>query len=177
VNETYVRQQVFRLARSLGYWPITQTDAAKCPKCGALLRPPVGRPDMLWLHPSAPARVCEVKVLRQKETSLPLSRITEEQRKWLDRWTGDGGVGYIALGVIRQAGSRHRLARLYLVNWPAWLEAERLVRPIQGSIPLEAGPGFARALQEGQLDIVHLLQPFELTRSDGCWRLPEGHSA
>ena len=177
VNETDVRQKVFRMARKLGYWPIPQTNAAICPNCKRPVLPPIGRPDILWHHPTMRGRVSECKVLRRDATSFPFSEITQDQRDWLDLWQADGGLGYIALGIIRPLGSRSTLVRLYLVDWADWRQVERLVQPIQNSIPYTARKGMCRELQEGNLDIVTLLKPWELVRNQGQWTLPSGHSA
>lgn len=178
MNETYIRRKVFRMFRNMGYWPITQTDASKCPRCHTLLRPPIGRPDILVLHPRAQTLVVEVKALRANETSFAFNNVTPEQHAWLDAWLAEGGCGYLALGVIRQAKSRHRLTNLYLVDWAAWRRVEQLVGTFQASIPLVAGKGTRKELQARHLDIVTLLPSWELVaQTGGAWRLPERHSA
>jgi hypothetical protein len=178
MNEADVRRKVYRLLRDLGYWPITQTDASVCPKCHTVIRPPIGRPDILALHPTARSVVVEVKSLRRTETSFPLDRVTPEQHKWLDRWEEAGGLGYLAPGVLRQHGSKDYLDGLWLVDWAAWKVAEGLVSPIQNSIPLMAKKGMRRELQEQQLDMLTLLQHWDLHgRMTGRWQLPDGHSA
>lgn len=175
MKEKHVRQKLFKVARKMGYVPITQTDTQQCPKCHTLVKPPIGRPDMLWLHPNQASRVCEVKVLRAGDTSFRFEEIDERQRKWLDWWTQEQrGLGYIGFGVIRQHGQRQHLDHLYLVDWPAWKEMENQVSPIQESVPLEAGKGYRKELQEGQLDIKHLLAAYELTRENGHWKPPKG---
>lgn len=178
MKEADVRRKVYRLFRELGYWPITQTDATVCPKCGTRSVPPIGRPDILALHPRARPIVVEVKSLRRTETSFPFSRITPEQRQWLDRWQEAGGLGYLALGVLRCRGARTYLDYLYLVDWAGWKEIEGLVSPIQASIPLEASKGTRRELQEWHFDILTLLNHWDLhNRMTGRWQLPVGHSA
>ncbi|NIV32718.1 MAG: hypothetical protein GWN58_25720 [Anaerolineae bacterium] len=177
MNEADVRRKVYRLLRELGYWPITQTDATVCPKCGTRSIPPIGRPDILVLHPTQRSVVVEVKSLRRTETSFPFKRVTPEQRQWLDRWEEAGGLGYLAVGVLRPHKTKTYLDHLYLVDWTAWKEAEGLVSPIQGSIPLEAGKGTRRVLQEKHLDILNLLRHWALHSEDGRWQLPKGHSA
>ena len=172
MNEADVRQMVFRAAREAGFWPVTQTDASRCGKCGNLLRPPVGRPDILLLNPRGPGAVIEVKTLRPSETSFPFSRIEDSQRRWLSLWQNDGGESYIALGIIQQHGQRQMLDHLYLVPWERWLTLEKAIEPIQSSVPLEAGKGMKRELQEGKLDLVHLLSDLEMERENGAyeWR-------
>jgi len=177
LDETDVRQKIFKLARTLGYWPITSSNTTVCPRCKSLVLPTIGRPDILWLNPRGAGRVSECKVLRQKESAFSFSEVTQDQKDWLDRWQEDGGIGYIAFGVIRPAGKLSHLERLYLVDWAAWRGVERLVVPTQNSIPYIAGPGFARALQDNRYDIVTLLRPWELERDQGCWHLPLIHSA
>ena len=170
MKEAQVRQEVYRLARVLGYEPITQTDLAKCPTCGTMHHPPKGRPDILWLSAVGPDRVSEVKVMRQREKSFPFKRIESDQRNWLNWWRGKGGIGYLALGTLIP---RHR--KLWLVEWGAWLEIEKLIRPYQNSIPLTAGKGVKRELQDQKLDMTTLLSPWELRRVTGGWRVPVDH--
>ena len=177
MKEIQVRQKIFRLLVSLGYWAITQTDTAICGRCGAKIKPPIGRPDIISLHPEHRSIVVEVKTLARRATSFSFSRITPEQRKWLDGWYGAGGLGYIALGVIRPAGKRDKLEHLYLIDWLFWHDVETLVRPIQASLPLVAGKGTSTVLQARNLDIVTLLAPWELSRRQGTWHLPPGHTA
>ena len=63
-------------------------------------------------------------------------------------------------------------------DWAAWKEVEGLVAPIQNSIPLEAGRGTRRELQEQQLDMLTLLCRWDLhDRQAGRWQLPQSHSA
>ena len=177
MKEKQVRQKVFRLLKALGYWPITQMDTAICGRCGAKIKPPIGRPDIIVPHPEKRSIVVEVKALRRNETSFSFSNITLEQRKWLKAWGEAGGLGYIALGVIRPAGKRDVLEHLYLVDWLSWWHMEFLVSPIQASVPLFAGKGTRKELQADHLDIVTLLAPWELSRHQGGWDLPPNHTA
>jgi len=167
MNERTVRQDSYRLFRELGLWPITQTDAQVCPRCGTIIKPPKGRPDILVLNPTGPGLVCEVKAVHGK--SFPTNEITPEQRRWLDRWTGAGGLGLLALGTLVP-----RQRRLWLVPWLEWLEVEGQIKPYQKSIPVVAEPGMRRVIQENHLDLEHLLQPWELRQNNG-WHLPENH--
>jgi len=133
---------------------------------------------MLWLHPTSSSRVCEVKTLRANETSFPFNRVTNEQRQWLDRWETNGGLGYLAIGGLRQHKTKTYLDYLWLVDWSRWKEVEGLVKPIQASIPLKATEGMRRALQQAGLDLVSLLAPWSLKDSEtGQWYLPPDHSA
>jgi len=177
MKEADVRRMIFKSLRVLGYWPITQTDATICPRCKTKVKPPIGRPDILVLHPTGRTMVVEVKVLRPGEKSFPMNRITPEQRQWLGRWAEDGGQGYLALGAIRKRGSRDYLEHFWLVDWTAWTETEGLVSPIQSSIPLAAGKGMRRELQENDYSLTTMLGPWALRRDNGVWELPEGHSA
>ena len=178
MNEADVRRKIYRLLREVGYWPITQTDATICPKCNTRSVPPIGRPDILVLHPTEGCAVVEVKSLRRTEKSFPFDRITDQQRKWLDRWEDDGGRGYLALGVLRPHGSKTYLDYLYLVDWAYWKEIEGLVRPIQLSIPLIAGKGTRQELQAKHLDILTLLFTYSLHNAFfGQWCIPDSHSA
>jgi hypothetical protein len=161
VNEAYVRGEIHRLAKQLGYVPATQTNAARCPQCGAKVLPPLGWPDMQWLaHDS---RVVEVKVVPAGRRSFPFADIRPEQREWLDWWVGTGRAGYLAIGTL------DRPRRLWLVEWRAWKQIEDLLRPYQDSIPVLAGKGMRQELQRMHLDMDHLLSDWELTRVPNGW--------
>ena len=177
MNEADVRGKVFKTLRLLGYWPITQTDATICPRCRTKVKPPIGRPDILVLHPTAKDLVVEVKALRPADTAFPFDRISPEQRKWLDRWEEVGGRGYIGLGAIRKHQSRDHLEYLWLVDWTDWKEIEGLVSPIQSSIPFAAGKGMRRAIQEHDYCLPAMLKPWALARQNGAWEIPDAHSA
>lgn len=198
MKETDVRQEVYRLFRSLGYWPITQTDlnapfpvalvnkllgklirltrpyphilkvvlALKKVLDKATPRPPIGRPDILVMNPRGRSCVCEVKVLPQNSKSFAFSRISEKQRKWLTSWQEDGGIGFIALGTLVP-----RKRRLWLVEWTAWRQLESLISPYQQSVPLVAGKGMRRELQDNHLDLDSLLREWELIKVNGGWKL------
>lgn len=166
MNETAVRQQVFHAASLAHEWPITQTNTTVCPRCHTQIRPPIGRPDILIVRSAI-----EVKVVGAKDTSFAFSEINEDQREWQDKFLRDGKLGYIALGVIRQHGKVQKLDHLYMVPWAAWLETEDKIRPYQASIPVEATKGMRKELQEQHLDILTLLAPYEMERSNGVYEI------
>lgn len=140
----------------------------------ATAKPPKGRPDILVMHPTGLSVVIEVKALHAGETSFPLDRIEDKQRKWLTRWADDGGRGYIALGVIRKHGSRDFLEHLYIVDWLRWCEVELETHKVQKSIPYISGPGFAKAFQDINHDILHLFETFEWYKDKGEWHATDG---
>ncbi len=170
MKEIDVRQKIIRLLKALSEVPITQTDATRCPNCGSLVKPKIGRPDIL----GTPGFVIEVKVLSARETSFPFSRISEQQRRWLDFWSIEREFpGFLGLGVIRPHGEREFLEHLYLVPWRDWLEMESVVEQHQSSIPYIAGKGYKTALQEQSLDIVTMLLEYELHRESKKWIVPD----
>ena len=177
MKEVDVRRKIFRMLRLMGYWPITQTDATICPRCKTQVKPPIGRPDILVLNPRGRTAVVEVKILRPTEQSFPFDRITPEQHQWLDRWEADGGLGYLGLGAIRPHKSKDYLEHLWLVDWSRWKEIEGLVSPIQSSIPLVAGKGMRRELQENHYDLTTLLEPWRVQHSSAGWQVPARHTA
>lgn len=168
MDEANVRQKLYHfLWHDIDQAPITQTDANRCPNCGSITYPPPGRPDILV----NPQYVIEVKTLRPDEKSFSFSKIDDKQRKWLNRWVYERNEpGYIFLGVIRKHGKLDYLEHMYLVPWEAWLSMETAVGAYQQSIPLRAGKGYKRELQESNLDILHVLKPFEVVREDGEWQ-------
>jgi hypothetical protein len=162
LNETTIRQEIGRVFKSLGDWPITQTDATRCPKCGCLVKPPIGRPDII-----IPKAVCEVKVVPKSNGSFPFENIRAEQRQWLDAWTEAHGEGaYLGIGTLVP-----RQRRLWILPWTAWRQLEDTIAPIQSSVPVIAGKGMRKKLQENHLDLHTLLRDWELTRITGGWEL------
>lgn len=173
MKEADIRREVYHMLHTdLGLWPITQTDAVPCPKCHALSKPPIGRPDILVLNPTGRSAVIEVKALNlEQQKSFAFSNVTPEQRVWLDRWADDDGPGYLAIGTV---GVRPR--RLWIVDWIYWQEVEDSVGEIQNSLPYIAGKGFRKELQEMGQDMDRLLSNHELIRKAGGWVLPPDHS-
>ena len=166
MKEKEVRQEVFRLAKSLGFFPVTQTDTQICPKCFTRIKPPIGRPDILWLNPTKPGVVSEIKAIPENAKTFAFSSISEEQRRWLSWWTEAGGLAYLGLGTLVP---RHR--RLWLVPWHHWLEIEAALTPYQDSIPITVAKHMRIAVQDQKLDLDHLAAPFECTKTVGGWTI------
>ena len=179
MNEGYVRGECFSLLRRLWYTPHRLRDAILCPKCGTKVLPMVsGRSDIIANSAYGPGVYVEVKVLNLKASkSFPFSAITEEQREYFRRRTEEGFRCYLALGTVNVPKKGNAVGRqLWIVDWDEWLFTEGLIEPYQQSIPLIAGSGFKKELQEGELDLIHLLADYECNWEDGKWRLPEYHS-
>ena len=174
MNESNLRAILKECLQPHGYWPVTQRDASICTKCKTRNYPKIGRPDQLVLHPTGRSCVIELKVLHRNETSFKFEQIRPEQRRWLDAYTGACGAAYLGLGVIRPYGTKSTMKRFYIVPWPNWLVAETEIQPHQDSIPLYAGKGYKKALQEQQLDIVTLFANYEIGHNS-CWYLPASH--
>lgn len=168
MDEANVRQKLYHfLWHDIDQAPITQTDANRCSNCGSITYPPPGRPDILV----NPQYVIEVKTLRSDEKSFSFRKIDGKQRKWLNRWVFERNEpGYIFLGIIRKHGKLDYLDYMYLVPWEAWLETEALVGEYQQSIPLRAGKGYKKELQERGLDILHLFYRYQVYIDNGMWR-------
>ena len=177
MNEAYVRTQVNEMFRRMGVNADTQTDGIVCPRCHCVVVPPCGRPDVTMVHPTARSCYVEAKIVKLSQRSFAFKSISAEQRAWLASWADRGGLGFIALGVISRPKKLEKLAHLYLVEWTAWLEVERAVSEHQDSIPVVAGKGFARALQENGLDIKTQFAGWELERIKGGWAIPGTHPA
>ena len=169
MDETYIRQEAFRLAEhGLQTWPITQTDTNICPKCHTKIRPKAGRPDILILNPWGRSYVIEMKAIRGG--AFAFKQVEEQQRKWLTNWLAAGGLGYLGFGTMEKP------RRFWIVDWESWLRIEELVMEVQDSIPVVAGKGYKRLLQDNGWDVHNLCRPWELQRITGGWTLPEGHS-
>ncbi|MBD3309510.1 hypothetical protein GF348_24235 [candidate division KSB3 bacterium] len=169
MKEKDIRQEVYHLLHTeYDLWPITQMDLAICPRCHAKVKPPIGRPDILVLNPLGRTIVIEVKAIRGG--SFSFSDIRDEQRQWLDNWLEAGGFGYIAIGTLK------RPRRLWIVDWAVWRNAEKQIKPIQKSIPVVAGKGYNRELQDKNLDMSTLFVRHELEKIPYSWELPEDHT-
>ena len=129
------------------------------------------------IHPSARPCYVEVKTVRRDETSFSFSEITGKQRATLDDWRSRGGIAYLALGIIRRPKRNDRLSALYLIEWGEWIFIESLVSRYQNSIPVKAGPGFSKALQDQLLDIESQLAHSALEQIKGGWKIPDRHPA
>lgn len=155
-------------------WPHVQrvVFALKAVLDKAVARPPKGRPDILVLNTHGVSAVVEVKALNLKRLrSFAFDNVTPEQHRWLDRWTDDNGLGYLAIGTV---GVRPR--RLWIVDWSFWREIQDAVSEIQSSLPYIAGKGFSKILQLRCWDMDRLLSNYELERKTGGWVLPPNHS-
>jgi len=173
MNEAYIRQTINRDLREYGYWPITNTDASRCSRCGGLVKPEIGRPDTLVLHPTDSCFVVEYKILKTR--ALPFSEIRDDQRKWLNRWLDDGGTGYIGIAVVGKPKKYHRWLDMFLVDWEYWLEVEEeCILAGSKSIPYT---WHNRARVPEQLDMAHKFKAFRMHKADGKWRLPLNHTA
>lgn len=163
MNEATVRGEVYTLLRKLGYWPTRGRDATSCPRCHAQILPPIGRPDLIVLHPAGRNRVVEVKVVNLgRRKSFAFSEVTPEQRRWLDAWAEGGGLGYLAIGTVDE-----KPRRLWIIDWLEWCRIEGEVLSLHKSIPLGG---------KKTINMSTLCSPWELIRITGGWELPEGHS-
>lgn len=177
MNELDVSLKVAHAFQALGYDADKVQDAIVCPRCNNKMVPSRGRPDRAMIHPSARSCYVEAKVVRPDETSFSFSEINAEQRATLDNWRARGGIGYLALGIIRRPKRNDRLSGLYLIEWSRWRALESLVTPHQNSIPVVAGAGFSKAIQDGQLDIQRQLWQWALEPIKGGWAIPDRHPA
>jgi hypothetical protein len=178
MNEADVRLHVRHAMQAAGYEVTRLPDCIVCPKCKNKIIPEGGRAD-LTASPTESTIYAEVKVLRRDDTSFAFLQIEDIQREWLDERLAQGTRVYLALGVIRPAGSRSKLEALYLVPWFVWECLEGITRERFGqeSLPWIAGKGFSKEMQEQEWDIQHLLEPCLVSRTDGTWRLPRQSSA
>ena len=184
MNETYVRERIRDMLTGYGYEVNTVTDGIKCRKCHAMILPKSGRPDLkatwdIQLRPDVvrPTVRIEVKIIKSDRTSFSLDKIEPDQRIGLTKRTRQGKLVYLALGIITAGVPKDQLARIYLVPWLDWLAAEAMITPYQNSLPLVAGKGMRIPVQEGGLDIKHLLQGWELAKLKKGWGVPVEHPA
>lgn len=177
MNELDVSLKIAHAFKALGYDANKTQDAIVCPnpKCRRKIVPERGKPDRTMIHPSVCSCYVEVKTVRRDEMSFSFSEISTEQRATLDDWRVRGGLGYLALGIIRRPKRNDRLTALYVVEWGVWRALERQVEKHQSSIPVVAGPGFARELQKKRLDIETQLRAWGLVQIKGGWAFNVHH--
>lgn len=177
MNETYVREKLRDCLKGHGFGVMTVTDGVVCSRCGHVVVPQAGLPDISVFEPGATLFDVEVKILRSGDTTFSFSEISEKQRETLTKIVDRGDAAFVALGIVVAGCPRDSLAAIYLVPWREWLAVEDQVTSHQGSIPLVAKKGTRRALQDGKLDIVHLLKQWELEKLKKGWGIPESHPA
>lgn len=170
MQEKKVRQEVYRLLRNLGYWPVRGRDTIVCKQCGSRMHPPIGRPDILVLAPLGKNSVVEVKVVNaEREKAFALDKIRPEQRAWMNAWDEDGGKGYLAIGTVNV-----RPRRLWVVPWSRWRYVEDVTTAMhRKSIPVDLET-YSR-LPDSVLDIAETLEDYEMEWIEGQWWLPEEH--
>jgi hypothetical protein len=182
VNEISVRNAIRNMLKQYLYDVDVVTDGIVCGKCQTVIVPRSGRPDLKatfdsHLHPGVnrPTLRIEVKVVKSSKTAFNLKLITVVQREGLSKRTGSGHLVYLALGIIAAGVHKDRLARIYCVPWTEWLKIESKVTPYQNSIPLLAGKGMRKEIQDEKLDVKHLLQGWELRKLTRGWGIPSTH--
>ena len=65
---------------------------------------------------------------------------------------------------------RYLWMHLWVAPWTDWRQLEDELLPIQASVPVTAGPGVRRELQEASLDMETRLADHELTKIAGGWK-------
>ena len=175
MNEATIRREVYALVKELGYWPLRGRDATVCPNCHTKILPPIGRPDIIVLSPVGLSRVIEAKIVDMEEAlSLPFSKITKEQNEWLDSYIGDGGIGYLAVGTIKERGRR-----LWIIDWDKFKQIRDTVLSLGSeNIPIDISKmkKCLGTLKNAGADLVNLASEYELGREGGWWVLPQNHS-
>lgn len=177
MNELDVSRKIKRAFEALGYDANKQQDAIVCPGCRLKIVPCRGLPDRTMIHPTARSCYVEVKTVRRDETSFSFSEISTEQRAKLNDWRVRGGMGYLALGIIRRPKRNDSLKGLYLVEWGEWSFTEARVSLFQKSIPVRVGPRFSKELRAHSLDIETQFKPWALEQIIGGWQIPASHPA
>lgn len=170
MKENKVRQEIYRLLRDLGYWPVRGRDTIVCSQCGNHMHPPIGRPDILVLAPKGINSVVEVKVVNaEKEKAFALEQIRPEQRSWMNAWMEAGGDGYLAIGTVNV-----RPRRLWVIPWAGWVLIEHnLIEIGKKSIPIDIGT-YSR-LPSHTADIAKSCKACELEWIEGQWWLLANH--
>lgn len=170
MQEAKVRQEIYRMLGTMGYWPVRGRDTIVCSRCGNHMHPPIGRPDILVLSPKGTNSVVEVKVVNMKrDKAFALDKIRDEQRSWLTSWRQDGGMGFLAIGTVNV-----RPRRLWLIPWVLWeMIEDALGIDCKKSIPVDLttysrSPGV-------KIDIATKFQDFEMIWNEGQWWLPDNH--
>jgi len=172
MEESGVRQQLYKMLRQYGYWPLRGRDATICPKCHTKILPPIGRPDIVVLAPHGIGRVVEVKAVNMlKDKSFSFSEISPDQRQWLSSYAICGGLGYIAIGAVNV-----RPMRVWVIDWEHWLDIEKVVSMCQASIPITLIGKFKREVVANGFSLELMAKNYELLRVKSEWKVPPGHS-
>lgn len=123
MNEAYIRGEISRLIRSLGFEDYHPPDFAAYAARASQETQGVtlGRPDLFGLNTIGPDVVIEVKTM--EDVRVPWfkpARISNGQRNWLDWWCYQRhGYGYLAIGTIREPRS------LWIIPWCVYETTER----------------------------------------------------
>jgi len=170
MDEAFVRLKICHGLHEHGYEWYKQRDAAKCYKCGTLIVPPSGVPDVLFLREQGVGMAMEAKVLKLKDAkSFAFGRITSDQRDKLDKIEE---IAYIGLGIIDKQKSKDTLVAAYLVPWIFWKEVESLG---EKSIPFRLKKGEESPIV--RYDIVSQFYHYKLVYEGGKITVPYTHPA
>lgn len=127
---------------------------------------------MIVLIPSGLNRVVEVKAVNMEKTkSFSVDEITEEQVRWLDAWTAEGGLGYLAIGTVAE-----KKRSLWIIDWAVWKSLFEEVVQYQRSISVYEKDISRVAMRNANLSIEQRLSDYRATRRSGEWELPKNHS-
>jgi len=163
MNESNVRRELYRMLRyEYGLWPDHWPDIP-----GVKEQP--GRPDLVVMNPFGPGFYVEVKVVDvSRRKSFPFDAINERQRKWLSLWEEARTHGsWLGLGTVNCPNRA-----IYLIPWQTWLQIEERVGEYATYLPLVAGKGERKALQEYWLDFSLIEKYALLGNPTAGWHMP-----
>jgi len=189
MNEADLRSEINAAIQRLHYWTATGRDLTVCPQCGFEIYPRGGRPDTFFWWWDGPFGAVEYKCFPRPthgswaRTSFSLKKITPEQRTWFAMAQGDFPTApyrlhlYIGLGTVHgTAGAKENARLAWVVPWSFWVRVvERLLIPVQISLPLAPRKRLRKAIQEQELWATSLLRQYELHWQKGGWEFPEDH--
>lgn len=128
MNEADIRLAVSHALQWHGWWPQHVQDGRLhfCAQGHPVLvtAERKGYPDIRAEHPRFEMAHIEVKAIAKNKKSFAKSQIEPEQRNYLNKWTSQGGAGYLAIGKIEPMGSRSTIGGIWVFPWSYWCELE-----------------------------------------------------
>lgn len=173
--------EITRSIRSWGFYTLKPTDAYQtgwAQKRPTQLIVPTegGRFDMFVM---GNGRVAAVEV-KNDELAFAFAQFQQNKRDWLKLMEPFQISSWLCLLLGNMSPAYNKEVhptsrRAWLMPIEHYFAVEELISPIQNSIPMIAGKGYNKTLQENHWDAVNLFSDYELTWGKGSWELPSGH--
>lgn len=164
MNEAIVRRELYQMLRyKYNLWPDHWPDIKGVKESG--------RPDLVVMSPTGPGFYIEVKAIyADRAKSFSFVNINTSQRRWLSAWEEVRSNGsWLGIGTVN-CSPRHT----WLIPWLRWLQLEQACHDLDVYyLPLSAGKGERKVLQEAQIDFGLLGKYLLLGQSTKGWYMSE----